>query len=566
MSEIINNIAITLNWDIFLMGFFTLLLLGAGLVWLGNSSTEFCSKTSQLIHPERKTSQQIQPESNLKKTRIFASIVVALVAIYYVGVMVNTFSDDWIDKRGISHLFLKSTWLKPSQHDIELGSDDAIKVDLFQSIYKGKQQNTDEIIDFYYYAKNKLWKDELWKKYILYSQTMINISRVWCFTFFLLLPIAFLRFLFRFVLWMRGMKKPVGQHNVKARETRLVHKPGFDVLLSVLVAAIALIGYQAGGIVWKNSEKEIDSKIFGVYRSEHAAPPLIVERIKVRELSYEITELAASQPLEASGVAAFDDHLFIVSDKNNALYAVNPEASSHSLSVIKVPEFSEKNAKFEDISFHRDSGFFYVIGAHYSTVPAYQKVYRFKMLWEGASCRPIQIDTLLLSQDILPYLPGRARVEGIAVAGSAKSPTLFIGIRSDKPGVFRILEFSWGRSEFELRTSYDLSLSPIYSRSGVAYHLSGLASISDSVLLVLATSEDTANGFHGNRLYTVDPRERKQTSVTPEFAAAQKAEGIAVWDESESRRRFAIVFDNDKEDTGQPSRLLIANSLHALRE
>ena len=39
-----------------------------------------------------------------------------------------------------------------------------------------------------------------------------------------------------------------------------------EVLISLLIVAVALIGYFIGGRVWLNSEKEIDNKIFGAYR------------------------------------------------------------------------------------------------------------------------------------------------------------------------------------------------------------------------------------------------------------------------------------------------------------
>lgn len=346
-----------------------------------------------------------------------------------------------------------------------------------------------------------------------------------------------------------------------------MNDPRFKVLLSFLVSAIALLGYWSGGFVWQNREEEIDKKIFGVYRSEFGFPPRIARSIESPALGAKVTELVASRLLEASGVAVFDDRLAIVSDKDNALYIVNTEVPASPLTMIEVPEFPDEPAKFEDISFHRDSGYFYVIGAHNSTVPAFQKAFRFKLRREGDCWRPIQVEPLSISKDILnilDHLSDKNHVEGIAVTGSTEAPTLFIGIRSGKQGRFLVLEFSSERSGFVLQSSHKLSLSPTHASGDVAYHLSGLMVVSDSELLVLAASEDEFNSFHGNRVYIVDLHEWIQKSVTSEFALAQKAEGIAVWTAGKSKGRIAIVFDNDRLNTGQPSRLLIANTLDSL--
>ncbi len=559
MSEIINNVAGTLHWDIFLMGFFTLLFLITAVLWVSNSRIDFLDKIEDLKNSA----------NSLKLKRAGVGLVITLVVTYYVGIMVNTCSDIWIDKKDGYHLFLKWTWLEEEyrnmyKSDDAVKSDDAIKIRIFEDIYnyKSVQQDYGNITRFYYIAKNKLWEKEVWRKYILYSQTMINISRVWCFTFFLSFLVALLRFFLYLFLFLQVcvFRKLIKQLYSKAEKTGLVKKLRFDAWLSLLVAGIMLLGYYIGGIVWQSNEEEIDSKIFGVYRSEFGLPP------ESLFLNYKVTELVTKEKLEASGIAGFDDHLFIVNDKNSTLYVVNPKYPVCPLTVIEDPGFPQK-AKFEDITYHPESGIFYVIGAHYSTKRAYQKTFQFKLQPEADSWRPFDIKPISISKYILQYLKGKERVEGLAVAGTSETPKLFIGIRSDKSGQFKIMEFSSGQSGFVLKTSYELPFAPKCASGNVPYHLSGLTAISDTELLVLATSEDADNGFHGNRVYTFDLSSRIQKSVTPEFALAQKAEGItflATTDEHKTKQRIAIVFDNDLKDTGQPSRLLIADSLQAL--
>lgn len=554
MSEIINNVAEVLMWDIFLMGVFTLLVLTVGAMWL------FAVSAEDFVETLRKLAKKL---SVLDLAHAAVAVVVVLTAVYYVGIISNNFSDSWIDESGRKHLFLKPNWL----------SDDAIKVKYFGRIYRNELDSLgvtvdakdpdsadadtkDEIVDFYYYAKNKLWKDDVWKSYVLYSQKVINISRVWCLGFFLLLVLALLRFPVcgvRFALLRR--------QTPRARTDR---EPRFEVLCSLVVIALAIAGYRAGGDVWQSSEGEIDSKIFGVYRSEFGFPPRLAHLLGTPKDDIRMTELETDRPLDASGVAEFEGHLFIVNDKDNYLYVADPEDSDHTLKLIEVPKFGQTRAKFEDIAFHRESGYFYVTGPHYLTKPGYQRVLRFKLEATDDVWKPTPAETLPISDNILPYMSRVSSVEGLAVAGPRDAPRLYAGIRSRTPGRFTILEFRWEKSEFLPDSSHEIDIVPTHAATNVPYHLSGLTAKSESELLVLASSEDDNNGFHGNRIHTIDMATWKQVRVTREFEVAQKAEGIATWRTSGGREKTAIVFDNDREDTKQPSRLLVTSSINTL--
>lgn len=534
--SIINNVAAVLHWDIFVMGLFSIVTIGVSLMWLFLRRKDFLIKLSVLT--EKATKQDWMTTA--------AGALVTVMAVYYVGTMFNTFSDDWIDMKGAAHLGLKGLWAK------EMGTDTAIKCEMFKVIYGLEHQNSEDIKSFYYHAKNELWKKEPWREYILYSQTMINISRVWCLAFFLTIPIAGARVLVTMIRWFNDEKDK---------------KEATDILLSVVAVAVAMAGYSVGGFVWKSSEKEIDSKIFSVYRSLSEFVSPFHEAIMETKPYWRMTELRfpgmreASKMLEASGVAAFEEHLVIVNDRNNSLYIADTDAPSRQLTVIEAPEFPTDRVKFEDVGFHGASGYFYTIGAHFSTEKQFQQTFRFKLEKKEDQWKVTNLDKLKISDEILGELkklpPKKASIEGIAVAGAELKPTLYVGVRID--GKFPILEFSKVGSTFKLGQVHVIV--PTESTlTDTPYHLSGLAMASETDLLILAATEDGDNGFHGNRLYTVDTRDWRVKSVTPEFALAQKAEGVTLWDSKETGRRVAIVFDNDQHKTRQPSRLLIGPS------
>lgn len=298
MEDIINNVAGILYWDIFLMGgIFTLIIFSASWIWCSCSIREFFSKIDSFIKNKKDEQKEDEQKKDMKLPLAVACIIIVLVVIYSTGVMVNTLSDDWIDQDDVWHpLFLKSLWFDKSEFEIKNESkkscdnksenktknkskkncdcdksDDLIKIKTFDDIYGEKElQCPKDKINFYYHAKNKLWEHDIWREYIIYSQTIINISRVWCFSFFLLFIFASLRFLIRLIIWThskiiwilfiirrRKKKLAAGVGDAKAE----VKKCFFHFMIVV----VALLGYLIGGKVWLSSEKEIDNKIFGAY-------------------------------------------------------------------------------------------------------------------------------------------------------------------------------------------------------------------------------------------------------------------------------------------------------------
>ncbi len=122
--------------------------------------------------------------------------------------------------------------------------------------------------------------------------------------------------------------------------------------------------------------------------------------------------------------------------------------------------------------------------------------------------------------------------------------------------------------------SAELSLAPLFafepgSREGVRSQLTSLEYLPAwQGFLVVTTTEDEQNAFHGNTLWFVaDDRiaEAKGAPVQPEklwvFEAAMKAEGLCVLPSHPSADpntvRILIAYDNDAHVTHIPSRFQV---------
>jgi len=208
MTTIINNIGTFFHWDIFLMGAFTLLMLVLGISILIYPLSVFSCFIRRYITYITKL--------NFKEGSIFVLLVA--ITIYFSGIMVNTLSDIWIDNSNYTHLQIaKRSWLEDKEVE---DTDEKIKKFSFVNVYNTKEYDEDEINDFYYHAKHTLINEEhnaTWGDYILYSQVIINISRVWALVFYILVILMFLRFLitlYRPCIHQYRHQQSVSKHNL----------------------------------------------------------------------------------------------------------------------------------------------------------------------------------------------------------------------------------------------------------------------------------------------------------------------------------------------------------------
>jgi hypothetical protein len=535
MTEIVNNIAQVLQWDIFMMGLFMMLVLVTGIVWMTRSTPALHATTRSLLG-------RVTGSNPLLKS---GGLVVLLVVVYYTGVLANTLSDAWIDS-DYWHLGLKIFW--DDKH-----KDDDIKNYVYGQIFKGQPRMPDEVRAFYYDAKNRLWKDDIWRQYILYSQTMVNFARVFCLASMLVIVLAGSRLLLQLGLLL-------GRSHLLAgigKGWRPRRAP--EIVVSLLGLFTAVGAYAVGVVVWKDGEVEVDSKVFGIYRTEYGSGG---SRCRMVEIDGE-------PRIEASGVAAWPGGLAIVSDKDNRIYLASAPVSATLLPVVGVRGLPENRAKFEDIAYSVEAERFFVIGAHYYNKPDYQQTYSFRLMQSRGGWNAEDVVQIPLAGPILESMENRrAHVEGLAVVGPRDCQQLFVGIRDEGASLVRILEFSGQGDHFDFCSERALVLNPALSSSGVAYHLAGLFGESPRRLLVLCASEDDQQAFHGNRVFLADLPEDlgmalQLTAVTDEFQLAQKAEGLTGLRDVDGRWRYAVVFDNDLEDTHQVSRLMVAESFDA---
>lgn len=267
--------------------------------------------------------------------------------------------------------------------------------------------------------------------------------------------------------------------------------------------------------------------------------------------------------LELSGIAEKDGTLFMIDDKSNHLLTC--EMKTGRLQSVDVGGIPNQPAKFEDIAYHRPSDTFYVIGAHFSNRPDYQKTYRFQARKEDGGWVTTKAEEVPIAMDVVQSFEGRDSVEGLAITGDGQSLHLWVGLRSEKSGQVRILRFGLDENGPKLIKAYDIKLpdNMTMTKDKIPLHLSGLCSTStEKLLLLTASEEETDNSFHGNRVFYLDPQEQDNEVIWagPEFNVGQKAEGIAVWGEN----HLGILFDNDIAKTGLPSRLMVTVPLFGL--
>lgn len=270
--------------------------------------------------------------------------------------------------------------------------------------------------------------------------------------------------------------------------------------------------------------------------------------------------------LELSGVVEKDGVLFMVDDKTNSLIAYDSKTRKlQDLGVKGIPTERTDRAKFEDIAFHKESDTLFVIGAHFKTEDKYKKTYQFKLRKEGDQWTTLgKAEELPIAADIIgAFESDRDGVEGIAATGENDKLVLWVGLRSHAQGFVRLLKFERDGGQYKLAKQLRIKLEPGSTADGRRLHLSGLSAIpgSESRLLLLTSSEED-NSFHGNRLFLIEPEKdgREIVWAGPEFDIGQKAEGITVWGDT----HVGIVYDNDASKTHQPSRLLIFKSAFGL--
>lgn len=297
--------------------------------------------------------------------------------------------------------------------------------------------------------------------------------------------------------------------------------------------------------------------------------------------------------IEPSAVELIGDgKLLLVADDENKNLIVVEALTGRIKQQLKVSNF-DKKPKWEAMALDLE-GAYYVIGSHSVKDPteadAVQKLkdrsrlFRFRLKGGGADGTPLAIDDAsLVEWDITDALaiagyssdPSRnkAKIEGLAVrslADPAKGTPvreLVIGLREPDDPAVRVystditqLPAAHAKLTLKLLFSFDAG-----KREGIRSKLSSIEYVPAwNGFLILTSTEDASNNFHGNTLWFQSDEKISVSDpqiVEPQkvwlFGVDSKAEGLCVLSEeaglgkTQTRQaRIALVYDNDASTTG----------------
>jgi hypothetical protein len=222
----------------------------------------------------------------------------------------------------------------------------------------------------YYAAKNRVFQEGNYFGELMNIQHRIDFARSFglgaAYVFALVLLFTVARCVHGVVNTVIGcfFQFGTGVRSHTQRENCPSEKPSHVVWRVLTFCLVAWLFYYVALSVYKYEETQFNKRVFGYFLSLDTPPDHQPSPFTPPQAEGEFLELIAHRSLEASGVATSGDHLLIVNDKDNLLYVVNTSSAAPLPSAIAVGDFPEKKAKFEEISLHPESGYFYVIGAH----------------------------------------------------------------------------------------------------------------------------------------------------------------------------------------------------------
>ncbi len=293
--------------------------------------------------------------------------------------------------------------------------------------------------------------------------------------------------------------------------------------------------------------------------------------------------------IEASAVAPIGDgRLWLVAHDKQAPLVVVEAATGRvldpALTGDAFPSGLKVGPKWEAMA-RDDQGFLYVIGSHSGTDAERAErafLVRFRIggspeapVIEPGSARRWHVDAGLVAalnaQGLETAAIAKRKIEGLAVrtrrdaGGRVTGRQLVVGLREPDDRV-RVYQ---GDIAEPPAADATLAVAPLFSfdaghRDGERLTLTSLERLEawGGGYLVLTSTEDATNGFHGNVLWFVP-----DAAIGPDgqvaapralwtFAPTMKAEGLAVLaTAADGRVDLAVAYDNDASKTRQPSRV-----------
>lgn len=283
------------------------------------------------------------------------------------------------------------------------------------------------------------------------------------------------------------------------------------------------------------------------------------------------------ETLEASAVEPIDPagrFVLIADDKTNALRVVEVATGREVQPSLTAPGIPAENAKWEAMA-KDDAGDFYVIGSHNGRdakeVGEHSFLLRFRLTKTSDGDAAFAIDPASLTRFDIAASLGKAvpkfKIEGLAVrtvrpaaSGGKATRQLIIGLRepddpitvyaADLPenaaspaganlAVRRLFSFAGGTRETVRNQLSSIEYAPAWGG-----------------FLIVTSSEDEANAYHGNTLWFFPDGSSAPPQRVWLFGPGIKAEGLCLLPSAEpDRLSIVIAYDNDPARTKKASLL-----------
>ncbi len=301
----------------------------------------------------------------------------------------------------------------------------------------------------------------------------------------------------------------------------------------------------------------------------------------------------ANKKSEPSGVEPIGSgkYLLAANDKDNddglSLKIIEASTGKVIKTLAENLQNSKKNPKWEALAKDAE-GNFYVIGSHNDESDAAKlatrsRMFRFRLSseWEEnplnfsidtASVRELNVKDSFAKLGIYDADPkkNKLKIEGLEVRGIGCRKELLIGLREDplKANMVRVYAGELPDSE-AAQTIVNVSVKPFFkfaagkpqsSPTTEFFKLSSLEYVEKlKGFLIVTSTEDTKNKFHGNALWFIGDAQTAAIKLDKtdgfkavslkniyEFEPEMKAEGLSLLPFANSNKiKLAIVFDND---------------------
>ncbi|MBK8809265.1 MAG: hypothetical protein IPN69_00830 [Acidobacteria bacterium] len=316
------------------------------------------------------------------------------------------------------------------------------------------------------------------------------------------------------------------------------------------------------------------------------AIPLAAQTIQVETAEKPVPFLAqatgaADIKIEVSAVVSIDDagELLLAADDENSKLLVIEAKTGRVIDQLVLAGIDKPKPKWEGLA-KDDEGAFYVIGGHtvkkeeesdIAKLKARSRVFRFFIIENDENPSGLGIDdsrilewsvaeSLVKEEKINNPANIKIKTEGLAVKtlvdanGKVTKRELVIGMR--EPGdpvrvmTADITALPADGAKLDMRRLFTFSSGSV---NGVAFRLSSIEYAQQwKGFLILTSTEDATNNFHGNALWFAPDAGLGSPTFAPQkiwtFGDGIKAEGICVLpnaDSSSKTMRAFLIYDND---------------------